>query len=153
RYARRLAERGALDWRDFIAEANVVRRLAATLLGADGVSSISIVPNTTWGLNLVASGFPFERGDGVVTTGTEFPANLTPWLALRSRGVDVRRIPTRDGAFTVDDIAAACDSRTRLVCVSAVSFHTGFRAPIEELASFCRGRRIVFGLDGIQAAG
>lgn len=152
-YAERIATRGPLDYRDWIGEADVVRRLAATLIGAGAPSSISIVPNTTSGLNLVAMGFPWRDGDAVVTTDTEFPANLAPWLALAPRGVVTRRVPTRDGAFTVADVAAACDGRTRVVCVSAVSFHTGFRAPIEELASFCRGRGIVFGLDGIQAAG
>lgn len=152
-YAERISTRGPLDYREWIAEANVVRRLAAALIGAGDASSISIVPNTTWGLSLVANGFPWRAGDSVVTTDTEFPANLAPWLALASRGVATRRVPTRDGAFTAADVAAACDASTRIVCVSAVSFHTGFLAPIEELAAFCRSRGIVFGLDGIQAAG
>jgi len=32
----------------------------------------------------------------------EFPANLTPWLALERLGVTVRRLPTADGAFTAE---------------------------------------------------
>lgn len=152
-YAERISTRGPLDYRDWIAEASVVRRLASTLIGAGEPASISIVPNTTSGLDLVASGFPWRDGDTVVTTDTEFPANLAPWLALAPRGVVTRRVPTHDGAFTAADVAASCDASTRVVCVSAVSFHTGFRAPIEELAAFCRGRGIAFGLDGIQAAG
>jgi cysteine desulfurase / selenocysteine lyase len=156
-YAGSLTARGALDWKDWPRKADEVRALAARLIGAGdavgGAASISIVPNTTWGLILVASGFPFRPGDSVVTTASEFPANLAPWAALAARGVTVRRVPTRDGAFTVDEIAAACDATTRLVSVSLVAFHTGFRAPVEELAAFCRSRGLVFGLDGIQAAG
>lgn len=156
-YAENLTTRGALDWKDWPRKADEVRALAARLIGSSdavgGAGSISIVPNTTWGLNLVASGFPFQAGDSVVTTASEFPANLAPWVALRERGVEVRRVPTRDGAFTAEEVAAACDGTTRLVSVSLVAFHTGFRAPAEEIAAFCRARGIVFGLDGIQAVG
>jgi selenocysteine lyase/cysteine desulfurase len=67
--------------------------------------------------------------------------------------VAVRRVPTRDGAFTAEDIVASCDETTRLVSVSLVAFHTGFRAPVEEIGGVCRSRRIVFGLDAIQAVG
>ncbi|MFI5198105.1 MAG: aminotransferase class V-fold PLP-dependent enzyme [Thermoanaerobaculia bacterium] len=156
-YARNLAERGGLDWRDWPKKADEVRLLAARLLGADervgGAGSISIVPNTTWGLDIVAQGFGFSAGDAVVTTASEFPANLAPWVALEKRGVTVRRIPTRDGAFAAEDVIAACDDATRLVSASLVAFHTGFRAPVETLGAFCRGRGIVFGLDGIQGVG
>ncbi|HVO51871.1 MAG TPA: aminotransferase class V-fold PLP-dependent enzyme, partial [Thermoanaerobaculia bacterium] len=156
-YAENLTTRGGLDWKDWIRKADEVRALAARLIGASdtagGASSISIVPNTSYGLGIVAGGFPFAAGDSVVTTASEFPANLAPWAALAAKGVDVRRVPTRDGAFTASDVEAACDATTRLVSVSLVAFHTGFRAPAEELAALCRERGIVFGLDAIQAVG
>ncbi len=156
-YAENLTTRGALDWKDWVKKADEVRALAARLISAGdsvgGPASIAIVPNTSYGLSLVASGFPFEAGDSVVTTASEFPANLAPWVALREKGVAVRRVPTRDGAFSVEDVAALCDATTRIVSVSLVAFHTGFRAPVDELAAFCRARGIVFGLDGIQAVG
>ncbi len=156
-YARRLAERGALDWREWGAEADALRTSAARLIGADeslgGARSVSVVPNTTWGLDLVAEGLDFGAGDSVVTTATEFPANLTPWVALERKGVSARRIATRDGAFAPEELFAACDATTRLVSISAVAFHTGFRAPVEEIGAFCRERGIVFGLDAIQAVG
>ena len=152
-YADNLSLRGALDWKDWIRKADEVRVLAARLIGADSPASIAIVPNTSYGLNLVASGFPFQPGDSVVTTASEFPANLAPWVALRARGVEVRRVPTVDGAFEAADVEALCDGTTRVVSVSLVAFHTGFRAPVEELAARCRARGIVFGLDGIQGVG
>jgi selenocysteine lyase/cysteine desulfurase len=156
-YARNLAERGGLDWRQWPKKADEVRALAARIIGADdrvgGAGSISIVPNTTWGLDIVAQGLGLSPGDSVVTTASEFPANLVPWVALEEKGVSVRRVPTRDGAFTAEDVAAACDGTTRLVSVSLVAFHTGFRAPVEQLGAFCRARGVTFGLDAIQAVG
>ena len=156
-YAQTTAERGSLDWKAWTAETERLRASAARLIGADGsvggTRSVSIVPNTTWGLDLVAEGFDFRLGDSVVTTASEFPANLTPWVALERKGVVVRRLPTRDGAFSADELFAACDATTRLVSLSAVAFHTGFHAPMEEIGAFCRAKGIVFGLDAIQAVG
>ena len=156
-YAENLATRGGLDWRDWPAKADEVRGLAARIVGADervgGAGSISIVPNTSWGLNIVAQGLSLAPGDSIVTTASEFPSNLAPWVALERKGVVVRRVATRDGAFAAEDIVAACDATTRLVSVSLVAFHTGFRAPVEALGAFCRPRGILFGLDAIQGVG
>jgi selenocysteine lyase/cysteine desulfurase len=68
-------------------------------------------------------------------------------------GVKVRRVATRDGAFTAEEILEACDGTTRLVSVSFVAYHTGFRAPVETLGPLCRSRGILFGLDAIQGVG
>lgn len=157
RYAAALTGRAVLDWKEWGRQADLLRGLAARLIGADesvgGARSVSVVPNTTSGLAYVASGLDWKPGDSIVTTATEFPANLAPWLDLARLGVEVRRIPTRDGAFTAEEVAAACDPKTRLVSLSAVAFHTGFVAPAEAVGAFCRERGILFGLDAIQAVG
>ncbi len=157
RYASGLTGRAVLDWKDWGQEADRLRERAARLIGAGeavgGPRSISVVPNTTAGLSYVAAGLDWKPGDSIVTTATEFPANLAPWLDLARLGVEVRRVPTRDGAFTADEVAAACGPLTRLVSLSAVAYHTGFVAPAEAVGELCRSRGIVFGLDGIQAVG
>ncbi|MBL8114104.1 MAG: aminotransferase class V-fold PLP-dependent enzyme, partial [Acidobacteria bacterium] len=153
-YAEACSLRGGLEWAAWGREAAALRERAARLVGAGGADSIGIVPNTSLGLTFVAQGFPWEAGDVVVTTDAEFPANLNPWLALASRGVSVVKIPTQDAAYTLSDVRTACEGRrVRVLCVSAVSFHTGFVAPLAELGAFCAERDIVFGVDGIQAVG
>ncbi len=156
-YAHVLSTRGPLAFPEMSARIAALREAGARLLGVTeelgGASSIAIVPNTTFGLSLVAQGLDWRPGDVVVTTESEFPANLTPWLDLARLGVEVRRIPTRDGAFTAGELFAACDARTRLVSLSLVAYHTGFVAPAAEVGAFCRSRGIAFGLDAIQAVG
>jgi selenocysteine lyase/cysteine desulfurase len=156
-YAHVLSTRGPLAFPELEARVRSLRAAGARLLGVTeelgGATSVSIVPNTTYGLALVARGLDWKPGDVVVTTESEFPANLTPWLDLARLGVEVRRIPTRDGAFTAEEIFAACDARTRLVSLSLVAYHTGFVAPAAEVGAFCRTNGIAFGLDGIQATG
>ena len=144
-YAHELSTRGPLAFPELSARIAALREGAARLLGVTqelgGPSSIAIVPNTTYGLSLVAQGLDWRPGDVVVTTESEFPANLTPWLDLARLGVEVRRIPTRDGAFTAEEVFAACDARTRLVSLSLVAYHTGFVAPAAEVGAFCRDAR------------
>lgn len=156
-YAELLATRGPLAFPGLMERLAELRAAGARLLGVTeelgGAGSVSIVPNTTYGLALVARGLDWREGDVVVTTESEFPANLTPWLDLARIGVEVRRVPTRDGAYTAEEVFAACDARTRLVSLSLVAYHTGFVAPAEEVGSYCRERGIAFGLDGIQAVG
>ena len=156
-YAALLSTRGPLAFPELDARVKALREAGARLLGVTselgGASSVSIVPNTTTGLSLVAQGLDWKPGDVVVTTESEFPANLTPWLDLARHGVEERRVPTRDGAYAAEEVLAACDARTRLVSLSLVAYHTGFVAPAAEVGAFCRARGIAFGLDAIQAAG
>ena len=156
-YAALLSARGPLAFPDLEARVRRLREAGALLLGATeelgGASSVSVVPNTTYGLSLVAQGLDWKAGDVVVTTESEFPANLAPWLDLARHGVEVRRVPTRDGAYGAGEVLSACDGRTRLVSLSLVAYHTGFVAPAAEVGAFCRARGIAFGLDAIQAAG
>ncbi|HEY6049842.1 MAG TPA: aminotransferase class V-fold PLP-dependent enzyme [Thermoanaerobaculia bacterium] len=145
-------DRGAADWRDWYARIESAREAAARFIGGrkDG---IAFVPSTSWGLNLVAHAFPWKAGDNVVGDDMEFPANVYPWMLLERRGVEFRRARSRAGRVGVDDIASACDSRTRVVAISWVAFHNGWVYPIDEIGAFCRERGILFVLDAIQGLG
>jgi cysteine desulfurase/selenocysteine lyase len=145
-------ERGAADWRRWYADIEETRGRAARLVGARP-GEIAFLPNTSWGLNLVAQAFPWKEGDNVVTDDMEFPSNAYPWLALEKRGIECRLARNRGGRVTLDDIVAKVDARTRIVAVSWVAFHNGWVYPIEEIGRFCSERRILFVLDAIQGLG
>src|SRR6516164_2951996 len=142
-------ERGAADWRAWYAQIERAREKAARLVHA-ATSEIAFVPNTSWGLNLVALGYPWAAGDNVVTTDLEFPSNAYPWRELGGRGVECRVAKSRDGRIAADDVAALVDARTRVVAVSWVAFHNGFVFPLAELGAFCRERGILLVVDAIQ---
>jgi cysteine desulfurase/selenocysteine lyase len=152
RFARDQRDFGALHWREWYAEYVHLRAAAARLIGAEP-GEIAILKNTSEGLSFVAEGFRWERGDNVVTTDLEFPSNSTPWRKLDRRGVDVRVVHSRDGAFTVDDVDRCIDSRTRIVTVSAVAFHNGFAADLEAIGDLCARRNVLFCVDAIQSVG
>ncbi len=143
---------GAAGWRDWFSMIDATREKAASFIGAS-TAEVAFLPNTSWGLNLVARSFPWKEGDNVVTDDMEFPSNLYPWAMLESRGVECRKAKNREGRVTVEDIAGALDAHTRVVAVSWVAFHNGWVYPLAEIGGLCRERGILFVVDGIQGLG
>ena len=145
-------DRGAADWRRWYAGIEDARAKAARFIGASK-DEVAFLPNTSWGLNLVAQAFPWHPGDNVVSDDMEFPSNAYPWLALEKRGVACRLANSRAGRVTLAEIAEQVDARTRVVALSWVAFHNGWVFPIEEISRFCRERGILFVVDAIQGLG
>jgi selenocysteine lyase/cysteine desulfurase len=129
-----------------------VRTHFAELLHAEP-ADIAFLKNTSEGVGIVAEGLPWRAGDNVVTAADEYPANIYPWMNLASRGVELRRVPSRDGRILLDDLAAAIDARTRIVTLSFVEFATGFRNDLDAVGQLCRERGVLFFVDAIQGLG
>jgi selenocysteine lyase/cysteine desulfurase len=129
-----------------------VRSLGARLLGTTP-PHVFVVRSTTQGLGLCVTGLPWKPGDNVVLADKEFPANVRPWMPLARRGVEVRRVPQRDGRIDLQDLRQRVDARTRVVSLSFVQFLSGFRLDLEAVASLCRQHDALFVVDGIQGVG
>jgi selenocysteine lyase/cysteine desulfurase len=83
---------------DFLFGALAAARVeAAALIGADP-GEIALTTNTSFGLGMAARALPFERGDVVLASDREFPANVYPWKRLGDKGVTLELVPcTREG--------------------------------------------------------
>ncbi len=68
---------GHAGWGSWSKLHEAARHTAAQLVNAQP-SEISLVPNTSFGINLVAEGFPWNAGDNVVIPDHEFPSNIYP---------------------------------------------------------------------------
>ena len=138
------------QWHKRIAE---IRNSLAELVGA-GHDEIFFTKNTSEGLTVAARGYPWQPGDNAVSLRGEFPAVTVPLHLLKARGVELRIVEPRAGnTFSVDDIVASIDSRTRMLMVSWVEFHTGARNDLTALGAICRERGIFFAVDGVQGVG
>ena len=133
-------------------EADRVRELVAQLINgsADGVA---LTRSTAHGISFVAQGLDWKSGDNVVGATWEYPANVFPWMALASEGVEFRQAKPAGGRIIPDAIFALVDARTRVVALSHVEFWNGFRVDIEAIGAECRRRGIVFAVDVMQSAG
>lgn len=138
-------------------QAEAVRATAATFLGC-AKEEIAITQNTTEGMNAVAQGIEWSAGDRVLTTDQEHPGGLVGWQYLaRKRGVVVESVSLpllpRDATEIVRLIESKVTKQTRVISVSHVTFSTGLRLPIVEIASLARANGSLLVVDGAQAPG
>lgn len=144
--------RGHVGARQWAAQLDDLRRLAATLVGASE-EEIALVPNTTAGINIVAEGYPWQEGDNVVVLASEFPSNRLPWLNLAGRGVEIREVPNPRERLDLGDLQSACDQRTRIVSASWVGYATGWRNDLDALVEIAHRRGALLFVDVIQGLG
>ncbi len=129
-----------------------VRQLASKLINCHP-EEIAFAKNTSEGLSFVANGLQFSRGDNIVTTGAEFPANVYPWMHLHSQGVLMKIVPEDNGRIPLDRLVELIDDRTRVVSVSSVQFGSGFRTDLAALGEACQQRGVLLCVDAIQSLG
>ena len=144
---------------DIMGTLDGLRNVFAKTINADA-DEIAVTHHTSEAVSQVALGLAWEKGDRVVTTDAEYPANLYPWMAVAERfGVELVRVPEEiddRGVARVrhDAILEACDHpRTKLLAVSHVQWGSGQRMDIVRLGDFCRQRGILFSVDAIQSFG
>ena len=144
---------GATSKDEFFALIERARGRFATLIGADA-DEIAYTKNISEGLNIIATGFHWTRGDNVVLCpDLEHPNNVYAWLNLRRYGVEVRTVASRNGHIPIDAFIGHMDARTRVATVSTVSFAPGFRTDVETLGKACRERDVLLLVDAAQSVG
>jgi cysteine desulfurase / selenocysteine lyase len=151
RYAQQAEREGDTAWPQWSRGVEVCRKRAATLLGCE-LTEIALIPNTTFGINLIANGLRWRAGDNLVVPANEFVSNLLPWRLLENRGVEVRCISGDDNEM-VDRVLKSMDNRTRLVSLSWVHYLTGYRADLARICDAVHANGSLFMVDAIQGLG
>ena len=131
------------------------RKRAARLLGVDA-ADVALLSSTTEGVNVLALALDWRPGDTVVVEAIEFPSLVFPWTRLQERGVELRIVRPSDGSqwnYTLDDLAAAVDSRTRLLATSQVSYLTGRRHDLAQLRDIADRAGALLLVDATHGAG
>jgi cysteine desulfurase/selenocysteine lyase len=130
------------------------RSAVARLLGAEA-AEVALATNTSHGLNLAARALPLARGDVVLVSDREFPANVYPWLLLKKQGVEVELAPCAAEGWPDEDylVERLHDPRVRVLAVSFVQFANGYRADLDRLGAACRANGTYLVVDGIQGVG
>jgi selenocysteine lyase/cysteine desulfurase len=116
-------------------------------------SCIALTHNTSEGMNIVAQGFPWKRGDCVLGLDLEYPANVYPWWNLEKRGVRHLRLKPTHSAEDLTELKNNMDDQVRMVAVSAVDWCSGYVLDLADLGEFCRDRDVLLVVDMAQALG
>ena len=76
---------------------------------------IAFTDNTSNGLNILAQGVRWKKGDRILLNNVEFPANVYPFLNLEEQGVKIDYVNSKDGLVTAEDVIEALKPGTRLI--------------------------------------
>lgn len=114
---------------------------------------IAFIDNTSNGLNILAQGVNWKYGDRIILNDIEFPSNVYPFLNLKTHGVEIDFVKSRDGIVSAEDILRAVTPKTRLISLSFVQFLSGYRADLLKIGEYCSKNNIIFCVDGIQGIG
>lgn len=151
-YIKQNSENDIDGFKAFLSREKYAKKIIAEMINTTA-DRIAFVDNTSNGINILAQGIAWKKGDRVLLNDLEFPANVYPFLNLEKEGIIVDFVKSKDGIVTADDLIEQMKPETKLVSVSQIQFLTGYRIDIEKLGNECRKRGIIFSVDGIQGMG
>lgn len=128
------------------------RERAARLFGV-APADIAFLGSASEGINQLASAVDWRPGDNVVVEDIEFPSGIYVWTRLERQGVELRVVRQWGSEASLARLADAVDARTRVVHTSLVSYLTGRRYRLEELAAITREAGALLAVDATHAAG
>ena len=147
-------ENGA-EWEHWVERAESARAAFARLIGASA-DEVAVTTSVSQGVSGIVSALPFERGGRtkIVISEHEFPTVGQIAHAQELRGAEVVHVrPEADGSIPVERFADAIDERTALVCCTTVSYRTGHRHPVGEIAKLAHEHGALCLADSYQAVG
>ena len=130
------------------------RESCAKLIGAEA-SEIALTGNTTVGINIAAAGLTWDAEDEVIVSDLEHPGGYLPWLVWRKRNpIKVKLFKTgQNDDQLLQNLEKAITPKTRVVCVSHISWLNGRRLPLEAIGQICVSAGALLIVDGAQSIG
>ena len=146
-------EHGA-EWEHWVERAEAARAAFARLVGAD-TEEVAVTTSVSQAVSALVSALPLERDRRrIVISEFEFPTVGQIAHAQELRGAEVVHVrPEPDGRIPLERFAEAIDERTALVCCTTISYRTGYRLDVAEVARLARERGALCLADSYQAAG
>lgn len=129
-----------------------LRERLARMLGLRP-EDIGLVSNASEAINMVAGSLRLEPGDNVVLNDLEYPSVVLPWLRLASQGVEIRLARHTDWSMPPSLITSLIDKRTKLVGLSHVSYHSGWRHDLAAISASARQVGAQVMVDATQSLG
>jgi len=116
---------------------------------------IAIVENATRAWDMAFYAMPFEAGDRILTSVSEYGSNAIAFLQVAERtGALVEVVPNDEhGQLSLEALAAMLDERVKLVAVSHMPTNGGLVQPAAAIGELVRETGAIFLLDACQTAG
>lgn len=144
---------------DFFTDADHARALFARLVNATDPSRVAIIPSASYGLAIAARNLPVARGQHIVVTHEQFPANVHVWRRLaHERGAEIRTVAPPEAAAGRGHgwnmrLLEAIDRSTAIVAVGHVHWTDGTKFDLEAIGRRARDVGAALVIDGTQSVG
>ena len=128
----------------------------ASMVGVED-DTLTLVRNTTEGINLILQGYPFSDGDEIVISDMAYPyVNYTLKNMRETTGIIIKTVPV-----TIDDSDSeiirkydeVISSNTALVIITAVTHQIGFKMPVEGVCRVAHVKGVEVLVDGAHCVG
>jgi selenocysteine lyase/cysteine desulfurase len=141
------------EWAVWVERADAARAAFARLLHADP-GELAVTTSVTQGVSGIVSALDLRARPRIVISEYEFPTVGQIAHAQELRGADVVHVPpAEDGSIPLERFAEAIDERTALVCCTTVSYRTGHRHDVAEIARLAHDAGALCLADSYQAIG
>lgn len=126
----------------------------ATLIGATA-GDIAVVENATRAWDMAVYGYPFRRGDRVLTARAEYASNVIALLQLQRRhGIEIVLIDDDEhGQVSLDHLEAELAHGASMVALTHAPTNGGLINPAAEVGELCRNHGAFYVLDACQSVG
>ncbi len=116
---------------------------------------IALTENATAAWQQAFMSIPFEDGDLILTSASEYASNYIPFLQLQKRSrIHIKPIPVDQfGQIDLDRLAGMMDHRVKLVAVTHVPTNGGLVNQAAEVGQLTRENGCWFLLDACQSVG
>ena len=128
---------------------------ARTLIGEfinASPEEIIFTKNTTEGINILANGLEFKKGDNVIVSNIEHHSNLVPWLNLKGVNVKILEADT-NGMINPEDLNDLIDENTRLVSITHVNNAIGTIQDVKKICEISKEQNTLTHIDCAQSLG
>lgn len=133
------------------------RSVLGKYLGADA-EDLVFIPNSTFGVNIIARSLKLAEGDQILTSDHEYGACDNCWDYISAKtGVSYIHqsisLPIKDQEYILEEFWKGVGPRTKVIYLSMITSPTALRMPVEQICEQARNNGILTILDAAHAPG
>jgi cysteine desulfurase / selenocysteine lyase len=127
----------------------------AKLINADYREEIAVIENATRAFDMAFYSIPFEPGDKILTSVSEYASNVISYLQVcQKTGAELVVVPNDPhGQMSVDALKTMIDDNVKLISLSHIPTNGGLIQPVEEIGEIARENEILYMVDACQSVG
>jgi cysteine desulfurase / selenocysteine lyase len=127
----------------------------AALINAEHREEIAIIENATRAFDMAFYSLPFEPGDKILTSVTEYASNVISYLHVcQKTGAELVVVPNDPhGQMSIDALELLLDDDTKLISLSHIPTNGGLVQPVAEIGRVAREAGVLYMVDACQSVG